>query len=875
MTRAIPIGVTGAAIVLGLLVAGCAVAPESPLENEQSQVAPHFEAPPAEIGAFIVALGRDQRGCLWVGTEEKGVWRYDPAAQPLQAWKQFTRAGTGGGALSDGPASTTQPAQARGLGDDWAYALCCDKLGRIWVGHLNHGVSVYCPESGAPGAGGTWRNYDILSGPLGERVFDIKTCPIDGDVWIATSAGLTRYSVDKDTWSYYTRADGLVSDQVQALAFDPRNGDVYLATQSDGLLKGRRGRGGAYGSWQHTMAPATADPLPIAPIGDGLPSDRLNDVLVARDGKVYVATPTGLAWSTDGGVSFHFLRGQDWLDKARGLYRPPSEDELASARAALSLGADLLREDYCTCLAEEASADTGAAGGVLWIGHRRQGCEAMDVGRLHRLPVGDAAAAALGKVDYVARILLVSAAGTAPGDSRATGDGRVPSSAPAPESSGAAFVAGYGAGLAQVSGGLAPLAVRRVRPALPTPARPPSLADLETMLTKLQAIAASAPDQQPTVVALPDDWRTQGAWLGRYGRYWITLCACCSPSDYRWGTGEDHVQYHAYIGPHHDQGDSIRYWVHWLYTDNNRSLEMVSTYLHSRVLRGETTWEVNRRQAEWCDNGQAYPMTKGGPDLYCDLSVPEGVFYLGLYDFNKDGHQGNNRLRDFRVSIKARAGSEPIGSVGASDDRSVPAHARICDFWGGVWKRFLVQGPCQLTIQVRRDYSLCAILAGVTLDRVEEYSAPYFDGPDGGAAGADAQRRFYAGGAGSAPAAEVRMVQAIWKLLIKLQADDPAWHYAESRRFYAPLARWYQNALTRSDAAAAPAWRWALAGCYYQLQSHAAWEQEQQRLGLVTARQIEQALRWDGNPNSHPGEDRDLVEAYRAAHAAPAGDPAK
>ena len=21
--------------------------------------------------------------------------------------------------------------------------LCCDKLGRIWVGHLNHGVSVY------------------------------------------------------------------------------------------------------------------------------------------------------------------------------------------------------------------------------------------------------------------------------------------------------------------------------------------------------------------------------------------------------------------------------------------------------------------------------------------------------------------------------------------------------------------------------------------------------------------------------------------------------------------------------------------------------------------------------------------------------------
>jgi len=29
------------------------------------------------------------------------------------------------------------------LGDDNGYAIACDKLGRIWVGHLNHGVSVY------------------------------------------------------------------------------------------------------------------------------------------------------------------------------------------------------------------------------------------------------------------------------------------------------------------------------------------------------------------------------------------------------------------------------------------------------------------------------------------------------------------------------------------------------------------------------------------------------------------------------------------------------------------------------------------------------------------------------------------------------------
>jgi ligand-binding sensor domain-containing protein len=50
---------------------------------------------------------------------------------------------------------------------------------------LNHGVSVYDGE--------TWKNYGVIEGPIGERIFAIAVCPADGDVWIATSAGLTRY----------------------------------------------------------------------------------------------------------------------------------------------------------------------------------------------------------------------------------------------------------------------------------------------------------------------------------------------------------------------------------------------------------------------------------------------------------------------------------------------------------------------------------------------------------------------------------------------------------------------------------------------------------------------------------------------------------
>ena len=65
---------------------------------------------PAAAGDFIVALARDLDRNVWVGTEDKGVLRGTPNGE----WTQFT----------------TQD----GLGDDNGYAICCDRLGRVWVG---------------------------------------------------------------------------------------------------------------------------------------------------------------------------------------------------------------------------------------------------------------------------------------------------------------------------------------------------------------------------------------------------------------------------------------------------------------------------------------------------------------------------------------------------------------------------------------------------------------------------------------------------------------------------------------------------------------------------------------------------------------------
>ncbi len=72
---------------------------------------------------FVTCLCRDKQGCVWIGTEDQGLWRYDPAAPVAADYTHF--------AAADGP------------GDDTIYALACDKSGRIWAGTLNHGVAVF------------------------------------------------------------------------------------------------------------------------------------------------------------------------------------------------------------------------------------------------------------------------------------------------------------------------------------------------------------------------------------------------------------------------------------------------------------------------------------------------------------------------------------------------------------------------------------------------------------------------------------------------------------------------------------------------------------------------------------------------------------
>ncbi len=768
---------------------------------------------------FVTTLARDSRNRIWVGTEDQGVWYYDPAAPRDAQWQGF--------GVRDG------------LGDDNAYAVVCDPMGRVWVGTLNHGVAVYNGE--------TWKNYDALSGPLGERIFALAVNPRDGDVWIASNAGLTRYSQHKDVWTHYTRSEGLPSDQAGSLAFS-QDGTLYVGTHCDGIAVGSPEDD--YATWRVVRAPREYRyRVPLVPKGEGLPTDMINSVLVTRDDTVYAATTTGLAWSRDHGRTWQFTRGADWGDKVCGLKggAPDGWEESEGAEMAA---------DYLTTLAEDAA-------GRLWVGTRQDGYETVDprTGK-HRRP-NDVQNASDGGDVFVSAIL--------------------------PQKGQPALIGKYQGGLVNLSpvfgapdGSAADAATAQAEPVapFPTPAQAPGLTELRQMLDDLNRLYSSETGAVSAVVTLPSDWSTCGDWQGRYGRYWMCFCALHAPMDFIWGTGAENVQYRVGVGPNRDDHDGMRFWIHWDYTDNPRCLEIPPTYLDCQVRKHRTSRSANRRQAEWNDNGMSYPTEKDGPHLYCHLTVPEGVFVLSLYNMNKDGHQNKNRLRDYRVSIRDQVPGKPVFELDDFAERPELAHARCRDFWGGEYLRFLVRGPRQLTIQVDRNYSFNAMVTGLMLDRDEEYPEPYF-GP------IDATNRLPQGvsggvtpGAGDRPGTvlvpeDARLADAIRCLLEKIETERPGLLGGGGRRYYASLARWYQAALLRPAVVPDRDGRSALATCYYRLQHYAQWEEQQEALGLTTARAIEHALRWDGRSDTSLREDRELVLAYRAAHPSTANDLAR
>jgi len=715
----LPKTVRPAILLLLVFAAGCfysacgttpgdpaAVSGEEPVTSEVRQTSSDVEHSPTETiyepvfvksPRFLTDVCLTRSGDIWVTAEAGGVFRLkDPERE--KEWEDMR-------ALPGFPKT------------DNCTAVCEDSQGRIWVGTASMGVQVFC--------GGQWQRYDRDTVLSGSHIHDLASSET-GLTAVAHEYGVSVYDPQDDSWRDYTALNGLPPGGVRGICFG--NGDkLHCAMESGGYvqldIRGRIRR-----AW-HLSAPDTwgkdrATFYPLTDAGDGLSSNFCNGISIDSSGQVCIAGLNGITYGVE--RSFRYLQGRDLKAKIEDAARKELIDEELKALRKKSdprggrvfhdedeeydeeeeeLVADYededpdygpLKESYVNCV------HYGKNG--LWIGHRTKGVELRSPGdpqhAIRGIEWKDPENPQVVEIVYHLPEIRQPVRGFVE-----LPDGRV-------------FAATYGAGLVRICRG----ATFELPPSsLETAANHPSYrtADPVSILQDFQRYDW-LPDDRPDTWAqyIGEDWCTKGDWPGRYGARRQVLCSMNAPLNTRggWNGGvtNEPITVNGGIGPHRNRGDSMRYWVDWEEADGNRDVLLQMEYGH-------------RTQSEWNDNGEEYPRTFEGPDLWLTfIMAPEAVYRLSLYFFNSNGRIGDNVERDYIIEIYESFQGEEIADC---MKKKPLCTARVADFAsGGVYKSFALHGgkmePWKggrcFRVRLVRYGSLNVILNGIFLDRLFE-----------------------------------------------------------------------------------------------------------------------------------------------------------
>jgi hypothetical protein len=201
---------------------------------------------------------------------------------------------------------------------------------------------------------------------------------------------------------------------------------------------------------------------------------------------------------------------------------------------------------------------------------------------------------------------------------------------------------------------------------------------------------------------LADDWRTEGDWIGRYGSGYVKLCGMSQgDQDYSLQPG---YQVRLQVGPHHEENAAGPVSVH----DDEISTDLRSLYDPTIGHRRDS------QENDFSDNEKIYPESYDGPDLWVRVTVPDSVHCLSLYFLNNDAHTVSDaKYRDYDVTIVPDYGDDDN-----IESETPLARTRVTDFWGGVYKQFLVCGPASYVVRIGRNRSFGTRLQAVFLDRV-------------------------------------------------------------------------------------------------------------------------------------------------------------
>ncbi len=276
---------------------------------------------------IVSCFCEDPDGTLWLGSDNGGLFRYDPARNTAERWqasrgsaRRFTTLNIHAllrlendlwiGTYSDNllrldvrTGRIREYSGEDGLDAPSVYALCLDKDGRLWAG-TNSGICRYDPAA----------DRFILERAVGDWVMDIKA-DADGSLWCSTVRNGVLCRKADGTWKNYRREDGLPSDYINCL--QPTPGGVYVGTQQGLAVFDKEGVTAlpVHGDIQKVVfdgkqvwLSTSSDIVRYSPedgkqerfgANDGIHTSlfSLNAGLIARDGTIYLG-------AADGFVSF-------------------------------------------------------------------------------------------------------------------------------------------------------------------------------------------------------------------------------------------------------------------------------------------------------------------------------------------------------------------------------------------------------------------------------------------------------------------------------------------------------------------------------------------------------------------------------------------
>lgn len=197
--------------------------------------------PGMQLDSGVRDIHVDDKGMIWIGTSQDGLWRYDQ-----KRYASITTAGH--------------------LSTDRILTLAPDSEGSLWIGTEMGGLNRLRDA--------IFSSYSVLEDMSSNMAYAL-TEGADGAMWVGTDGGgLNRIDVDNSITTY-TEREGLPSNIIMSLA-NSSDGGLWVGTMGGGITKLKGGRFIQYG-----------DSL-------NLPSPRVFALLEDPSGRLWIGTDGGL-----------------------------------------------------------------------------------------------------------------------------------------------------------------------------------------------------------------------------------------------------------------------------------------------------------------------------------------------------------------------------------------------------------------------------------------------------------------------------------------------------------------------------------------------------------------------------------------------------